>query len=70
MSSGLDKVRLDVSYPLNISTYTMIAHLGKQSKFKLSITVSNNGIIKSLNWGTSCPMIWIKPTSKQQDKQT
>jgi hypothetical protein len=65
MSSVLDKVQVESLMPLE---YKYLLHVllnfGKQSKFKLNIIVSNNSIIKSVNWGTSCPRIWNKPISK------
>lgn len=68
MSSVLDKVKVGCLVPLE---YKYLHHglLNLGHKASSAIIVSNNDIIKSLNWGTSCPMIWIKPISKQQDKQ-
>ena len=71
MSSVLNKVQVESLMPLEYKyLHHGVTQLGKQSKFKLNIIVSNNSIIKSVNWGTSCPRIWIKPISKRQDKQT
>ena len=65
MSSVLDKVKVGCLMPLEYKyLHHGVTQLGKQSKFKLNIIVSNNSIIKSVNWGTSCPRIWNKPISK------
>ena len=65
MSNVLDKVWFNASCPVNTSTYTnWLLNSGHKVNLSFKVIASNKSVIKSVNWGTSCPWTWNKPMSK------
>ena len=71
MSNVLDKkYRLNASCPVKTNTSPTGYSTRATKQVQVKVIASNNSVIKSVNWGTSCPRTWNKPMSKRQDKQT
>src|SRR5665811_2285038 len=74
MSNVLDKVWVECLMPReykNLSNWLLNSGHKASSSFK--VIASNNSVINSVNWGTSCPRTWNKPcqndkTNKQNEQ--
>jgi len=64
MSSVLDKEWVECLMPLEYKyLHHVLLNLGNKAS-SIKYHCKHNSIIKSVNWGTSCPKIWNKPISK------